>query len=204
MPTPCFWVDLTGEWAVGLRRYRSQVEGKPECPRAGGWKYHGHIVMLGRIPAEIDAEGRGQAVPVSRYVDDPRWPTHCSCGEPFRDTDERQVWTERIWCAIDGREWTDRQLPPGAMLDGPWHPQKGPDGLALVVVLPPDKGEDNRGNWWHVDGPSTVRDGDGKHRNGPAWARTGDPRAVPPTVSATPSIQSADYHGHLTNGVLTP
>lgn len=106
--------------------------------------------------------------------------------------------------------WTDCTLPPGAMLDATWWHDVpswvGADGIALMVVLPPehhrsDNGEvDNRGNWWHVEGPSRGADG---HLNGPGWARTGDPRN-PPTLSVTPSINTCDYHGHLMAGVLGP
>ena len=48
---------------------------------------------------------------------------------------------------------------------------------------------------WCVDGPAN---------NGPGWDRTGDPTAVPPTVTATPSIQCRSYHGWLRDGKLVP
>lgn len=82
------------------------------------------------------------------------------------------------------------------MLDAFWHARKGPDGIALVVVLPPAK-EDTRSNWWHVDGPSRNNG-----EPGPGWTRTGDPRN-PPSLSVSPSILTDGYHGFLTAGVLT-
>lgn len=134
--------------------------------------------------------------------------TPCFWVEPTNeDPGAERRWVRPGWDYTDG--WTDRTLPPGAMLDAWWYHEitgwTGPDGIALVVVLPPehvrsDEGYvgrvDNRGNWWHVDGPS---------RNngvpGPGWTRTGDPRN-PPTLSVIPSINTCDYHGFLTNGVL--
>jgi len=98
--------------------------------------------------------------------------------------------------------WTDRTLPPGAMLDAYWRRDTvhvGADGISLVIVLPPEKrrsdtGEiDNRGNWWNVDGPNF---------NNATWNRTGDPRD-PTSLSITPSINTPDYHGFVTAGVLT-
>jgi hypothetical protein len=198
VPTQCFWTEPAGDQAVGLRRFRGREKG--ECP--GRMGYHHAVVMVGRAPERVDERGYGVVIPAREYRGDPRWPTACEdCGEPFRFDDHWQVWTERIWRAADGREWTDRELPPGAMFDGWWYPWKGPDGIALVVVLPPPATADSRGHWWVVDGPATGPDGE---RKPGAWTRTGDPRAVPPTVSATPSILSSDYHGFLTNGVLEP
>jgi hypothetical protein len=98
--------------------------------------------------------------------------------------------------------WTDYTLPPGAMLDAVWYHDTayvGDDGTSLVVVLPPGKHRsdnglvDNRGNWWNVDGPNF---------NGAKWQRTGDPRN-PATLSITPSIDTTEYHGFVTGGMLT-
>jgi len=66
----------------------------------------------------------------------------------------------------------------------------GPDGKALVVVLP-----DN--HWWWIDSIPG---------NGGKWERTG----IPPNVTARPSIlthkgeggKEQSYHGFLTDGVL--
>lgn len=153
-------------------------------------------MSLGRRAPRRDPDGGLSSIDADdvEWVDAP-WPTHShwGCGYEFRaDTDSWQVNQERIWVAQDGRTFQDRHLPPGAMLDGHWHVQKGADGLALVVVLPP-AAEDTRGHWWHVDGP--ARGGHGEILGG--WERTGDPRGVPATVAATPSILTSDYHGYL-------
>lgn len=200
MPFPCFWVDEQPEVQLYLRRY---ADSDGSCP--GG--YHNAAVPVGVEIAERDAAGylragrtaHARADVDEKWRDDDRWPTRCaSCPYEFTDTDSWQVARDRIFRRPDtGEEWTERKLPPGAMLDGFWHPQKGPDGIALVVVLPPAV-EDSRGHWWHVDGPS--RSGG---KAGPAWSRTGDPKASPPTVTVTPSILTGDYHGFLRDGVLT-
>lgn len=188
--TPCFWVDESDEVMLSLRRYVPTGLGK-DCPSG----YHEAKRPLFRVDAIRNARGVLEHRPVESLPVRPElWPTHCDwlCGYAFTDEDPKQLAQERIYVRPDTQEsWTERHLPPGAMLDGHWHPQKGPDGIALVVVLPPE-GEDTRGHWWHVDGPS---------RNagvpGPSWNRVGDPRALPPTVEATPSILTGSYHGYL-------
>ena len=200
MPWPCFWVDEQPEVQLSLRRF-SDADGG--CP--GG--YHNASVPVGTGVADRDAAGYHKSVRTARaradvdeqWRDDERWPTTCeACPYEFVDTDSWQVARNRIFRRGDtGETWTERTLPPGAMLDGFWHPQKGPDGIALVVVLPPAT-EDSRGHWWHVDGPSRNNGAPG-----PGWTRTGDPKATPPTVTAAPSILTDTYHGFLQSGVLT-
>lgn len=193
MSWPCFWVDEIEETELALRRYVSSTDETRKCP--GKWGYHNAQTSIGRVPAVRDAEGYLEPIANGKsvYANDDRWPTKCdACDYEFVDDDQWQVFRERVFRGrhVDG-EWSERSLPPGAMLDGFWHPQKGPDGIALVVVLPP-AAEDSRGHWWHVDGPS---------RNngvaGPGWTRTGDPLANPPTVHVSPSILTGDYHGWL-------
>jgi len=74
--------------------------------------------------------------------------------------------------------------PPGSLyfVEDNRNYGKGPDGRSLVCIVP--TGED-----WYVDGPAA---------NGPGWTRTGEP----PLVTVTPSIQTPNYHGFLTGGVL--
>lgn len=184
--TQCFWVERADGEEWGLRRYVLS----DDCPGNVGYGYHNAENILGRstsAPRDVDHN-------------DPRWPQKCDhCDYRFAPEDSWQVRTERVWCRLDtGEKWTDRRLPPGAMFDGAWYPWKGSDGLSLVVVLPPAT-VDSRGNWWNVDGPS---------RNngvpGPGWTRTGDPRAIPPTVSVSPSIAVSGYHGFLQDGILGP
>src|SRR5207302_3339659 len=131
------------------------------------------------------------------------------CTYRFADDDEWQVWTEALYRRPDtGEEWTMQRLPAGAMFDATWrHDTKGwvgPDGMSLTVVLPQGY-QDSRSAMWCVDGPAS---GGGQLKFG-AWSRTGDPKANPPTVSATPSInagtagEAGHYHGFLTKRTLT-
>lgn len=60
----------------------------------------------------------------------------------------------------------------------------GPDGLCLSVCLPD-------GTHWMIDGPSSS--------DGPGWERSG----TPPLITARPSILTRQYHGWLTDGVLS-
>lgn len=190
MSWPCFWTERTGEAEVSLRRYTDA-----ECP-AG--RYHNSSAAIGRRPLLLNTDGYVKVLPLENYAGHPLWPVACACGYIFADDDEWQVDQEPIYRADDGREWPHRSLPVGAMQDAAWLHGfgTGPDGIALVVVLPPEAA-DTRSHWWHVDGPS---------RNngvpGPGWTRTGDPRN-PPSLSVTPSILTPDYHGFLTNGILT-
>lgn len=197
MPWPCFWVEPSGEVDLALRRY-VRIDGRP-CPAMPGESsYHNASTPIGRAPERRTDDGYLAAIPAEEYCGDARWPTTCACGYEFIDDDQWQVSTEAVWVRRDtGEEFNGRRLPPGAMLDGFWYPQKGPDGIALVVVLPPAT-DDSRGHWWHVDGPSRSNG-----VAGPGWSRTGDPKATPPTVTAQPSILTDTYHGFLRDGVLT-
>ena len=230
MTWPCFWVEETGEVELSLRRFtfgqyepstpgdgyhddrpdhvacpsmpKRDVKGQPGKTYQSG---HDASVPIGRGVQRRNAEGYLEVVPRDEYPDDPRWPMTCEhCGGPMPDAALYQVNQEPIMREVDvaegvtPREWSQKQLPAGAMFDARWDTRKGPDGVALVVVLPSpseDEGKrDARPHFWHVDGTAS---------SGGHWKRTGDPKTNPPTVTATPSILSSDYHGYLRDGVLT-
>jgi hypothetical protein len=71
------------------------------------------------------------------------------------------------------------------MYDAHWWPVKGPDGIALAVILPPGGHTET----WHPDTGA---------KDGPPWTRTG----TIPRVTCTPSILTNKYHGFLTDGFL--
>lgn len=200
MPWKCYWMDDTGEVHVRLRRYVSSDQTDVPCP--GGY-HQAMSEVIARQPNRANAEGYLEAIPVEEYQGNPSWPKRCAregCDYRFKKADQWQVWTDRIYRrAATGEEFDAMGLPPGSLLDGHWHPQKGPDGIALVVVLPPSA-EDTRGHWWHADGPSSNAREQGQP--GPSWTRTGDPRH-PETLTANPSILTDDYHGFLQAGFLT-
>jgi hypothetical protein len=193
MSWPCFWVERTGDAEISLRRYSRSDDG---CPAGGS--YHNVSVAIGRFPLLLSDRDTIAALYVEDYGDRPEWPSACACGYAFTEDDERQVNQEAICRADDGREWPHKSLPVGAMQDAAWLKPfgVGPDGIALVVVLPPEA-DDSRGQWWHVDGPSRNNGVPGS-----GWTRTGDPR-VPPTLNVNPSILTSDYHGWLHNHELS-
>jgi hypothetical protein len=213
----CFWVDwVPNEVGVWLRRWTdgTYVEGEPlDCAHG-----HHHSNMSPRFFV-----GRRRVRDVSKGVsqrafkaDDPRWPKRCAdCSYRFKRGDHRQVFTQRILeDKLTHRTWFERMLPPGAMYDAYWHRDddgeptswySAPDGITLAVVLPWSRSDRNEAphgiiDAWTVDGPATP---DGQPVKPRAWTRTGDPRANPPTVSATPSIAAGRsgepgfYHGYL-------
>jgi hypothetical protein len=208
-PTPCHWWDRTGQVALYLRRYRHGTG----CPVSG---YHWSMAFVGAADVSDRGDGylhHGDVPGPDAYQGDPRWPTACQCGEPFTADDPWQVFTQRIY----QRRGTDERvtqdgLPVGALYDAAWESHKGPDGISLCVVCPPASAH----NVWHADGPAYPPDKSGP--KWPAWSRTGDPTTEPPTVTVSPSIEIGFghrdgkpfaggphyYHGHLTNGVLTP
>lgn len=130
----------------------------------------------------------------------------------------------------DGQRFTLASAPAGAMWDAEWMrykipngPWTGPDGLTLTVRLPD-------GSDWIVDGeasnctrtqygPQEIEDADGVRRMHEkvwlgrthwCWVRHGDPRTGRVTVdkngttcnAGAGSIQSARWHGFLTDGEL--
>lgn len=192
MSWPCFWVEETGDVELRLRRWAGTGAGGP-CLGSAGY-HHASSEPVGRRSNAIDADGIIGEASLTGYG--PRhasWPKRCEgCEYVFVAADHRQVAQARLYRRPGtAEEWTERTLPPGAMFDCAWLPDawRGPDGIALTVVTPGKSG-DARAHFWHVDGPA------GQHP-APAWSRTGDPRAEPPTVVASPSILTPDYHGFL-------
>lgn len=182
----CFLLEPTNQTERSLRRYQGDLK----CP--GIYGYHNASVPFG-IGRCHEESGEGRKVwkwddesedPVH---EDLRWPTKCdNCEYLFQPADEWQVSREVLYVRKDtGVTMTLRNCPPGAMWDADWYPDKGPDGRALCVALPPDGGFD----YWFIDGPS---------KGGGKWTRTGEP----PNITATPSILSTRYHGWLRNGHL--
>lgn len=197
MPYQTFWIEATGEVEVSLRRYTFPAE--DDCPASANG--HDASVMIGRAAAHTTREGRVDELRVEGFAHDERWPRACPCGHVFDEAAHWQVNQELVYVRPDtGREWTARNLPVGALFHAPWLVSQGvgADGIALVCILPPES-NDSRGRYWHVDGPARGEGQTTPH----AWRRTGDPRAVPPTVDVTPSIQSNSYHGWLRGGVLS-
>ncbi len=175
----CFWIEPSGRTRLFLRRYA----GDEPCP--GGYSYHNAMADFGEHPTRKTPDGYLDSyADLAPPADDPRWPVKCGeCGYQFKESDNRQVFQDEVFKRSDGGpDTTLRKAPAGAMWDGWWHPEKGPDGIALFVMTP--------GGEWFVDGPAT---------NGGGWTRQG----TVPKVTARPSILiKSGYHGFLTDGFL--
>jgi hypothetical protein len=186
----CFLVQPTDREKRALRRFVFSSEAKP-CP--GRYGYHNAVApWLEDAPVNRDENGYYGSPPKEEWPasDDPRWPTHCECGYAFEPEDQWQIFHDTIYTRPEtGERWPHRELPPGAMWENWWWPDKGPDGKCLSVMLP-------NGVDWMIDGPS--------RNDKRPWTRTG----TPPVITAMPSIlveRSSTwkrYHGFLTDGVL--
>lgn len=196
MQIPCFWIEPAAFGQLWLRRFSwppraHQGEQSWSCEIG----YHNATAQAEeRIDVRRSSEGIIQPVLVGH--DDPRWPTTCaSCGYAFSETDQWQPDVREAWHRPDSGTiiaYGLAEVPAGAMWDAFWWTWRRvhtyPDGINLFVQLPD-------GMPWNVDGPSARNDQAG-------WTRTGDPKAIPPTVSAQPSILSPKYHGWLRDGFL--
>lgn len=194
MTYPCFLITPTDRAFRFLRRYTFAHGTADACPTRPGAYGHSAKVEIEPGPDARDAEGNWRALDWPR--DDSRWPTHCACGYGFQADDPWICDQHAIYLTPDGRECSihfgafapgdPRAAPTGAMWDAPWLAEfwHGSDGRCLMLRLPD-------GHDWTIDGPS--------RNDGTGWTRTG----TPPKITARPSILSPNYHGWLTDGVLS-
>lgn len=177
----CFWLEPTDTGRADLRRYA----GEQPCP--GSYGYHNASVEIGDLPFPITEDGILGYGKDDVAHDDLRWPKICNgCDYAFLEGDNWQHNVQRLYRgAPDGKLYTSRTMPPGAMFNATWWNEPGPDGITLAVVLPPNGGDDI----WMPDVPS---------KDGRPWTRTG---AIP-RVTCRPSILTPRYHGFLTDGKL--
>lgn len=192
--TRCFLLTPTRRYRLSLRRYAREG-------RCGPLGVHEAITVIGVTEHTLPPpSGETGEVPAG----DPRWPRCCAhCGRDFTDDDHRQVNREMLYARSDGGpETTLRNAPPGAMWDATWMPEAyRVDGQFLTVRLP-------NGHDWVIDDEATscTRRGDLTHR---CWVRHGTaPRITvdkrgETCAAGAGSIQSGDFHGYLTNGVLS-
>jgi hypothetical protein len=189
MPWQCFYVTQT---SLETRHLRVSETGS--CP--GIYRdWHnaeigiegGRVTYSSRLSDDGEHRYYGQPDPAG-YDSDARWPVKCDyCEHAFGPDATRHVHSDPVYQAAGGRCWPMRELPIGAMLDAWWRRHDGQnvgeDGISLHVKLPPGGPYD----WWTVDAPAS---------DGGRWTRTG----TVPLVSASPSINSSDYHGWLGTG----
>lgn len=201
MGVKCFLLEPIGRMRRFLRRYASGVS----CAVDGNQGYHQRWVYLDEVDEAVDENGYvsvpGPEIPRS----DLRWPSSCACGYAFRDTDEWQTFSDRIYKRQDtGEPVTLREAPPGAMWWATWCPKNmywdNKEDENLCVKLPD-------GTDWMVDSRcnNCTLPEDRAHR---CWVREG----APPNVTAgkngytcsagAGSIASPRWHGFLRNGEL--
>ena len=196
----CFLLGPTDQVRLYLRRYRTSEVDK--CPARMG--YHNAMVWYADVPVEWQGSYIGPVSEPTPAHTDPRWPTHCECGEAFRETDTWQLFQELLYRHVDtGVVTTIHEAPIGAMWYADWMPESwhGPDGHCLVVKTP--------GGDWIVDGRASncTRPDDWTHR---CWVREGTPPRVTAGKSGNTcsagagSILIGTYHGFLRDGWLTP
>jgi hypothetical protein len=179
----CFWLEPTDLIRMDLRRYNGNLS----CSTSG-MHYHNAYVVIGDGPADAYSSSHGDSWDHSDY----RWPTKCSCGYEFVETDHWQFNPEKLFKRLDtGELVTEREAPDGAMKHASWLEgfkkyNVGPDGIILYVKTPD--------GWWCVDGPTYNNGVEGPN----GWTRTG----TIPNVTANPSILMSNYHGWLRDGYL--
>lgn len=184
-----FWCEPSGLERIFLRRY---VSGSDDCR---GGSYHQARVFYSDEPEDLRPD-------VPR--DHANWPTKCdNCGQPFSDADPRQLFPETIYIRTDtGQQILRSENAPGMMWDATWMSRKGSDGRSVYVILP-------NGREWAIDGRARncTMPEDNEHR---CWVRHGEPPEITvdknghSCAAGAGSIQAADYHGFLRNGVFAP
>jgi hypothetical protein len=212
MSVRVFWLEPTNRVKVWLRVYASEPYRE-----------------LGEATVHEDAPARSWLRKVKRGersyhstrsekipADHPLWP------HPAGEGINRQVWAERLYAGSpDGRLYTLRDAPIGAMWDADWlhgigGAYVGPDGISLHVRTP--------GGDWCVDGQASnctrTQDVDVEGEPGVkrfvrshyCWVRHGDPRSGEVHVdkngetcaAGAGSIVIGSYHGFLHNSHLVP
>lgn len=182
----CFLLQPDGRTRRGLRRYSRDFH---VCPK--GYGYHNAIATLDEIvgPSPVDEWPK----------DDPRWPKVCeACGAPFEDADNWQLFTNALYISPTRPELgaiTLQEAPPGAMYFADWMTGIG---TYSPIAVREGRDKDPRGHLYVKLPDGHTWDTDAKSTNGEGWSRTGEP----PNVTASPSILSPRYHGHLSGGVL--
>lgn len=194
MPYQCFLLSNSGQVLLFLRRFTFSTRGFCSHYEGSG---HNAMVEVGLREAIPSGHGGAYMAPQPWDEDDPRWPSHCSCGYAFTADDPQDVFQMEVLVDGEGRQFVVNlgrieaslpSTPTGAMWDSPWMGEKwsGEDGKSWTVKLPD-------GTPWHVDGPSKSS---GVEKG---WSRTGEA----PNLTVTPSILSHGYHGWLSGGVLS-
>lgn len=208
----CFLIAPGDHARVWLRRYPNRELVENECPLPDGHGYHNAMVPLADAPSRINEDSIFDVDAPEVADDDPRWPTTCGCGYVFTENDHRQVHTETVWVAGDGREMILRDAPAGAMFDAIWMRGYGSvngNGPAWTCVLPGGS-TDGRSRVWHMGFEATncTRKGEDHdcwcvHGEAPVLTVDKQPEPGRSTCQAgAGSIATQDWHGFLRDGFL--
>lgn len=185
-------------WAVyGPTQERSVIRiEQGDCPNSK-WGHRASRVV-DQVPS-VDATFEGF---------DPEPPEACECGHVFTGESRVSKSAARMLILEDGSIVSPKDAPPGTMWDADYMPDgwKGPDGRALIVVLPTGPGMLHH---WHIDGSASNCDQPDREHH--CWVRTGEPPNITvgkgaPGESCTAgagSIGVPGYHGFLRNGAFT-
>lgn len=227
MSVECFLLEPTDKSRRFLRRYAmSAISAGGKCETCSGG-YHSARVLIGDFKSMVDDKGFESSPNAREYAKSRRWPKQAECGYKFTDDDARQVFVEHIYKRFDTSElMTLREAPPGAMWEAWWMGERwqGPDGKSICVRCPGDCD-------WIIDSQARNCDSkcvkcarpynahehdkaicDGYEDSAPehrCWIRHGTPPML--TVdkngntcgAGAGSIQTSNWHGFLTNGVLS-
>lgn len=204
----CFLLEPTGTVRIFLRRYTRN--NTPDCCSANPGKYSYHTTLLPFLEEPIRYSERGT---ISNRLDplpppdDPRWPTSCTCGYHFEETDPYQGFVEPLYRRIDtGEELTVPEAPVGAMWYDPSLDQFYTPQLEHCLVVKTPDGQ------WTIDSQANNcgLPEDRKQEHHHCWILHGEPpnitvdKAGSLTCSAgAGSIQMGSYHGFLRDGYLT-
>lgn len=200
--TPVFYIERTQLGRLYLRRYSSSP-----CPNMPGqYSYHDRMVYLKDGPVQTVCAD-------SHPHDDPLWPTHCTCGHEFQETDTWQLFNHPIYKRVDtGEEMILKDAPVGACWNAFWMAERrkerpcfdvGDDGLSLVVRTP--------GGDWPIDSRANncTMPNDTAHK---CWVRHSSPEDPNGTFTVDKngvtcgagagSIVIGNWHGWVRNSHL--
>lgn len=204
-PIRCFVLEPTDTARRALRRYHPSSDTANKCPLP--WGYHDAQVSFDEVAVVLGDGGR-YSIPTDGEPPHEAWagwPTHCDCGYEFQNSDEWQLFSERLYRRSDTGELTTlRDAPAGALWRATWFEGRadhcGPDGQAWVCKTP--------GGDWHIDGRASncTMPNDNVHR---CWVRHGTApdfhvdKNGNTCAAGAGSIMAGSYHGFLHHGHLT-
>ena len=186
---PLFIAEPTGTCRLVLRRFRLRGDSGHRCDASA--------VIDEDAPVTPDNPDGTKPVTDHRVPrDDSRWPTLCTCGEPFGPDDRWQV-NELDWYEGAGQRFAwgvgSWDGIPGAVMRTTWRDVDGRPP-AWHICLP------NR-TWWNTNDRAA---GGAGNQLGPYWTVSGEA----PMFTVSPSIDdqspSRPWHGWIRDGMLNP